>query len=747
MRAISNRYKMAKRKIDYDKYAVGIFKRTEGYADKVRQHFESAVDELLKISSRMNLDEDEVFSFSSSRRASREANDILRNLYSSVYQEIKSGISMEWEYANLSADALIRSIFGKVAESDHFAQYFMRNQQAMDAFFSRSSARGGLNLSQNVWNYTGQLKKEMELALSVSMGKGESASTISRRVRQYLREPDKLFRRVRDEKGNLKLSKSAAAYHPGRGVYRSSYKNAMRLTRTETNMAYRTADHLRWQQMDFVIGIEIHVSNNHPAPDICDDLKGRYPKDFKFVGWHPQCRCFVTPILADLDKMLQWGKDVIDGKTDLDSFQPQQIHSAPEGFVDWIKANGERIKQAESLPYWYRDNVDMINTWSKGRKTPKEIGAERHAKRTAKEAAVIRQAWANHNMIYQSANHYRLRTLRERAKKFGADISELENFIRTKKLKWKDKYEMDIVDLEDWFDYTERIIEKAEKRFWKLKGEAGDLILKYYNISKDIDAVKQLSLEFERYKSSLSPLQKDLEFDAADFRKRMTDFEAAVNKLIKENEGKIAKLRADAVAKNLEEMEKALGIKRGDPMTFEQADERRGNPNYGTDRQYSINCQTCVPANEMRRRGFDVSAMGNNNDEIWQWFKDNGMNNGHKSVWLDHDGSVARWRSIDDWRFEKKYKRFTRKRVDEFIDETCAAEGRYEIRCTWDSGTSGHVFCIERDKKGVLKIWDPQNGSHDIMYYFDSMIYRSIEILRIDDKVINPKFAARFVAN
>ena len=21
--------------------------------------------------------------------------------------------------------------------------------------------------------------------------------------------------------------------------------------------------------------------------DICDDLKGRYPKDFKFTGWHP----------------------------------------------------------------------------------------------------------------------------------------------------------------------------------------------------------------------------------------------------------------------------------------------------------------------------------------------------------------------------------------------------------------------------------------------------------------------------
>ena len=51
--------------------------------------------------------------------------------------------------------------------------------------------------------------------------------------------------------------------HPGRGVYRSSYMNARRLAATETNIAYRTADHLRWQKMDFVVGIEIVLSDNH----------------------------------------------------------------------------------------------------------------------------------------------------------------------------------------------------------------------------------------------------------------------------------------------------------------------------------------------------------------------------------------------------------------------------------------------------------------------------------------------------
>ena len=86
------------------------------------------------------------------------------------------------------------------------------------------------------------------------------------------------------------------------------------LAAIEINIAYRTADHERWQQLDFIVGIEVRLSNNHtclgkdgkphPFYDICDELKGKYPKDFKFTGWHPHCRCIATTILktdAEMD--------------------------------------------------------------------------------------------------------------------------------------------------------------------------------------------------------------------------------------------------------------------------------------------------------------------------------------------------------------------------------------------------------------------------------------------------------------
>lgn len=429
---------MAKKKIDYDKYAAGLFTRTEQYADKVRQHYATAVDELLKLTANGDLGSSGAFSFGDNTKLSEKANNILRGLYSAVYNEIKGGVSSEWEYANLSCDALIESIFGKgLKEDNHFARWFSRNQQAMDSFFKRKSAYGGLNLSQNVWKYVGNLKTEMEVALTVSLGQGDSAATVSRNVRKYLQEPDMMFRRFRVKVGEEKIYDEETGeligtkpiygrrwkrkvidphtgavtwenfnprnYHPGQGVYRSSYKNAMRLTRTETNMAYRSAEQDRWERMDFVVGYRVKRSNHHPAHDICDDLsaannddtstKGVYPKDFVFKGWHPQCRCFVVPILAEQDEFVEMQKAILNGE------QPKRskdlIRKPNDDFYEWWDKNKNRVETATSMPYWVQDNQDYINKKKKIRvKTEEEREAirKRWAERAIKNQKIIKMA-------------------------------------------------------------------------------------------------------------------------------------------------------------------------------------------------------------------------------------------------------------------------------------------------------------------------------------------------------------------
>lgn len=343
----------------------GLFGRTEAYVERVGELFTAATDALTKLASGTDFDPaTDVFSFSDSKRMSEKSAAILRGLYSAVYNEVKSAVITEWGNANSATDRLIAAALGNDVKDDkRFARLFARNREAVDSFFSRKSEYGGLNLSQRVWKYTGQFKEEMELALSASLGRGDSAATVSRKVRQYLQEPDRLFRRVRDEEGNLKLSKRAAAYHPGRGEYRSSYKNAMRMTRTEVNAAYRAADCDRWSQIDFIVGVEVKRSNHPFACSVCEALAGKYPKDFKFVGWHPQCRCYIVPVMADYDQRMAYHKAVLDGE-DVSGWKfDGEIAEPHEGFQKWMKDNADRAEKAAekgTLPYWMKDNPQYV---------------------------------------------------------------------------------------------------------------------------------------------------------------------------------------------------------------------------------------------------------------------------------------------------------------------------------------------------------------------------------------------------
>lgn len=395
---------MAKSKKDtiIDRYAQGMFIRQDLYASRVRSLYDDAVGQLLALANQIpDLSSSKKFNFSDNPRVGKEATRIIRELYTKVYTEVKNDCTAEWQLANLSCDKIIQSAFGwKLKDRNVLAKWWDRNQSALDQFFARKSQYGGLNLSQKVWKYTGDLRTEMENAITVSLGEADTAQEMSKKVRQYLQYPDKLFRRVRGADGKLHLSANAKAFHPSTGVYRSSYKNAMRLTRTETNAAYRSADEDRWQRMDFVVGFEVKKSNNHPEPDICDDLAGKYPKDFKFTAWHPQCRCYVVPILATPDELLKMQKAVLAGKSPSTVLVQKPEYDGIDKINAWIIKNHDRIKRASATPYWIADNFKYGNV-DKGWKfnvhsvTPAEAAKIRHQNRDAKKIA---DDWHNHKM-------------------------------------------------------------------------------------------------------------------------------------------------------------------------------------------------------------------------------------------------------------------------------------------------------------------------------------------------------------
>lgn len=501
-----------KKKIDIDKYASGLFLRTEQYADKVRQHYATAVEELLKLSANSHISPDEVFSFSDNKKLSAKANNVLRGLYSAVYNEIKGGIAAEWEYANLSCDALIESIFGKGLEEDnHFARWFSRNQEAMDAFFARKSAYGGMNLSQKVWRYTGDLKTEMELALSLSLGQGDSASTVSRKVRQYLQEPEKLFRRIRtgtDANGNplYKLSKAAKAYHPGRGVYRSSYKNAMRLTRTETNMAYRASEQDRWQRMDFVVGYEVKRSKRGFDCSICESLKGKFPKDFVFRGWHAQCRCVVVPILATDDEFIKMQEKILAGENPASVRSANTIRRPHEDFYNWWENNKGRVETATTMPYWVQDNQDYINKKRKVRV------------RTDEEREAIRKKWAERSKKYQLITKMANNVLKVAQEYPEIDLTALQSFIDKRNIASMNTeartVAKQIVEIRKDEQMLSALIPDVHE--WKKQFTSAELHEVYDAVEKKLAQIENAPLDTYKYKSLLEQkkalLEKEIQY-------------------------------------------------------------------------------------------------------------------------------------------------------------------------------------------------------------------------------------------
>ena len=566
--------------------------------------YEAAAHEAAAIGMTVGDLTDDLFTFDRYPITHERIGRLMQQLHDRLEAVVVDGVNSGWTLANNKNNELVMRVYGSSLNSltlEQQRRYFSNREDAREAFLARKVK--GLSLSDRVWRYTGLYKHEIELGLDVGLRAGTSADELSRELRSYLKFPDKLFRRVRDERGALVLSQAAKAFHPGQGVYRSSYMNARRLAATETNIAYRTADHERIKDLDFVVGIEVHLSSNHTCKgvegvfrDICDELQGKYPKDFKFTGWHPNCRCYTTTILKTPAEMDADNERILRGEEPLEGSE-NEVQDVPQNFKDWQKDNEERAKRHNTVPYFVSDNMKYIQP--------------------------------------------------EFAQAYGKLAIPI---------KWKD------------------------------------------------------------------------------------DFAIVRGKVSEEELGLITRI---AQKRNHAALEKSLGIKMGEPMTFDQADGHKVNPHYGEGQQYSINCQTCTLAYELRRRGFNIEAMGNPNDEVWSILGASDTELTMKNVF----GDKVPFDMYKPLGFREPLK-YRKKHFSSFIEKATKEDGRYELRLRW-SEESGHVVCLER-RKGMLIWYDPQSGQKgDRLFTLDDVDFLekaiNIGIRRMDDKLINRKMFSRLI--
>ena len=379
------------------------------------------------------LENDALFNFDNfpvlKARLNEIFNDYFQNSMLCYKSGITSGVSLAYSHDN---DAL-----GQFSVLTDKALETARKTAAATFIANRLNAKNGLNLAQSVWNYCQQTKVEFEMAMSNviadGLEKGTSAEEVGRRIRQYLNNPDMMYRRYHTVKvlkngqkkdvvtwrrkriidGRVRFVEEPLE-HVGQGVYRSARKNALRVARTEINAAYHKARNGRWANEPFVIGQHIHISPQHDPDedaDICDELEGYYPKDFDWDSWHPQCMCTSDPVMISGEERKQFYKRMLNGE-DMSSYvSPNSIKDVPDQYKRYIEANGDKIVDAfkrgklawhlaNNKSYWvkYLDAAQRkqmgVKTISR-REAIQEIAKARHAKR---DAAKIQQNWKKRQM-------------------------------------------------------------------------------------------------------------------------------------------------------------------------------------------------------------------------------------------------------------------------------------------------------------------------------------------------------------
>lgn len=314
-------------------------------------------------------DSNKPFKWSDYPQTKKQIDDIQRHFVEDINAIIYRGTTEEWKNSNEAQDLIANRVlkaYNAQVDREKYKVLYQVNSDALKAFQNRKDK--GFNISAKLWQQSMIYKEELEAAISCAIQKGTSAVTLSKQISQYLLDFPSLQKDYKDRYGS--------AEHIQDCEYRS-----IRLARSEINMAYRTSENERWKQMDFVVGYEIKLSSSHhnrmPHGDICDTLAGKYPKDFRWTGWHPNDLCYKVPILKTEEEFWEW-----DGLSDVSTESINEVKDVPDEFKKWVLDNQQKIEKARernTLPYFLRDNKSIVQN----------INTENSAKELVNRASLV----------------------------------------------------------------------------------------------------------------------------------------------------------------------------------------------------------------------------------------------------------------------------------------------------------------------------------------------------------------------
>jgi hypothetical protein len=199
---------------------------------------------------------------------------------------------------------------------------------------------------------------------------------------------------------------------------------------------------------------------------------------------------------------------------------------------------------------------------------------------------------------------------------------------------------------------------------------------------------------------------------------------------------------------NIRETSEKLNLEQGKPMTFKEANEMKGNPNFNKEKGYQINCQSCVVAHELRRRGYNVEALmrvASDANNIPQQ-----LSSRTEWAWIDRKtGKQPQKLTAGGYKYGSTKSKSLSEMTSEF-NELTKESGRYHLSFNWKGkNIKGHIITAERFSDGGLRFYDPQNGTIVDWKYLKAKIRveYGIRLYRVDDLLINTDIISGIVKN
>ena len=201
-----------------------------------------------------------------------------------------------------SGNSLIRGIESagasdklKIAKIQHgFGQI---NTAAVEAFWSRT--RDGVRVSDRIWQINQvNVQETMRDILETGIASGRDAVQVANDLERYVK------------RGRRTLSKDYPNMmrRMGKRIPKRLNYEALRLVRTEYTKAFQEGVVSRGAVNPAYEGVQFLLSSGHPEPDVCDDYAeadlydmgpGVYKKGYEPVNPHPNCLCYIIPVLQD----------------------------------------------------------------------------------------------------------------------------------------------------------------------------------------------------------------------------------------------------------------------------------------------------------------------------------------------------------------------------------------------------------------------------------------------------------------